>query len=533
MSKTICTDFTSELRVTAKAFGTYVRRVRYAVIALTAWIFLLHFRLLTALVPGIDTEHLISSSQHLYESWLGIGRQGLWFVKNLSGNEVFNPDFAVMLTLLLLVPVCLLLPFLGSLLYEKTNGYRGESWMVFLFGAVFSSHPILTEQLYFTLQSAEVVFSFLLLELSLLCAHLWAKGKNPLWLLSTVLLLLLPFSTYQAFVPLFIAGAVGMVLLQSLSADLTLKKQWHYLVRLILAFLGGFLLNQSISQLFFTNSSYLNEQFYWSKVGLLNGCVEILSHIRDACAGYGTFYFIEFGILCIVLLALMIRHCFRTRKASVILWQLFLLFAWFASPFYLSILLGIRPVIRAQLVLPLTTAGTAVLCVYLLLHGNLFRKNSAFRKLCAALLLLLCVSTVYKEAAVTARLYYADAIRAQADLALANSIQEEIQRFTGENNYDGVVVFLGRRETVKNASCIDGDIMGQSFFNWDVDVEPYYYFSSNRLVDFMNSLGASYQKPSPELIEQAVESMDSLPSYPAEGSLFWLGDAVVVKLSDK
>lgn len=523
----------SEIQMLAGTLTAYLQRIRYTVIAFTAYVFLLHFRLLTSLIPGIDTEHAISDTEGMYYSWLGIGRQGLLFTKLISGNLLFNPDFAVILALLLLIPTCLLVPFLGGIACGKTEGYKGEAWLALLFGITAVSHPILTEQLYFTLQSAEVVFSFLLLEFCLLGGHFWSSGKKLTWLSATVLLLQLPFSTYQAFVPLFIAGAVGMALLQSMFTDLSIREQWGYVGRFILAFLGGFALNQVISRLFFTSSSYLSEQFYWGQAGFFEVCLKILSHIRDVCLGHGTFYFTEFSILCLVLLAIMLWHCLQTKKTGAVIWQLFLLFAWFASPFYLSILLGMRPVVRAQLVLPFATAATAFLCGYLFLRWKIGTSGKIRRNILGFLLVLLCLDTVYQEASVTSRLYYSDAIRAQGDYALAVSLQEAIREFTEESDYSGVVIFWGRREAIKNPSCIEGDIMGQSFFNWDVDAEPRYYYSSNRIVDFLNSLGSSYSKPDSSQISQAAEAIEAAPCYPSPGSILWAEDAVVVKLSEE
>ena len=100
------TNFISTIQETIVDFTAYIRRIRYAVIGLAAYVFLIHFHMLNSTVPGIDTEHLISDSESLYSSWLGIGRQGLWIVKRLSGNITFNPYFAVILTLLFLVSVC-------------------------------------------------------------------------------------------------------------------------------------------------------------------------------------------------------------------------------------------------------------------------------------------------------------------------------------------------------------------------------------------------------------------------------------------
>lgn len=523
----------STIQETIVDFTTYIRRIRYSVIGLAAYVFLIHFHMLNSMIPGIDTEHMISNSESLYTSWRGIGRQGLWLVKRLSGNVTFNPYFAVLLTLLFLVLVCLLVPFIFNLATGNKKGYRGEAMLVFTFGAIVVSHPIMTEQLYFTLQSAEVVFSFFLLELCLTCAHFWSATRNPLWLLPTILLLQIPFSTYQAFVPLFIAGAVGMTLLQSLFTSLSIRRQMEYVGRFIIAFLAGFLINQLISRLFFISSSYLNNQFHWSNAGFIGGCREILSHIRDVFAGFGPFYFIEFFFLSLVLVVILLRRCLAIKRTGIFVWQLFLLAAWLASPFYLSILLGIRPVVRAQLVLPFAMGGTAFLSGYLFIMWKQEHFGKTLRTLIGIVLLLLCFSTVYKEAAVTSKLYYTDSIRKQGDLNLAQSLQKDIQTFCGDADYDGAVVFWGRREAVRNASCIQGDIMGQSFFNWDVDVEPLYFFSSNRIVDFMNTLGSSYSKPTAEQVDFASKVIAEMPCYPAPGSIMWVEDTLVVKLSEK
>lgn len=526
------TNFISTIQETIVDFTAYIRRIRYAVIGLAAYVFLIHFHMLNSTVPGIDTEHLISDSESLYSSWLGIGRQGLWIVKRLSGNITFNPYFAVILTLLFLVPVCLLVPFIFNLTSGNKKGYRGEAILAFTFGAIFVSHPIMTEQLYFTLQSAEIVFSFFLLELSLIAAHYWSTTRNLLWLLPTILLLQIPFSTYQAFVPLFIAGAVGMTLLQSLFTSQSVRKQLEYVGRFIIAFLTGFIINQMVSR-FFINSSYLNNQFYWATAGFIGGCREIITHIRDVFAGLGTFYFIEFLFLSLILIIILLRRWSAIQRTGVTAWQIFLLAAWLASPFYLSILLGIRPVVRAQLVLPFAAGGTAFLSGYLFIMWKQEHFGEMLRKLIGIVLLLLCFSTVYKEAAVTSKLYYTDSIRKQGDLNLAQSLQKDIQAFCGDADYDGAVVFWGRREAVRNDSCIQGDIMGQSFFNWDVDVEPLYFFSSNRIVDFMNTLGSSYSKPTTRQVDLVSGVIADMPCYPAPGSITWVEDTLVVKLSEK
>lgn len=558
-------SLTDTIKPAAGRFAAYLKRCRHALALLCACVFLLHLPMLHSVVPGIDTENIIAGPEGMYQSWLSIGRQGLVFTKYLLGNRIFNPFLASGLSLTLLLAACAAAFWLGEELTGRREGFRGESLLTFLFGMAVLSHPIVTEQLYFSLQSLELAFALLALELCLLLAHRWASEKDVLCLILCALLLLLPFSSYQAMVPLFIAAAATAVFLRSLRDSApSVSVQLAYTLRMAAAFLIGFLLNQLVTALFFTSSSYLADQFSWRRLGFLAALRKPLAHVRDVYTGYGTYYFAEYGILCVVLAVVLIRSIFSGRpklisdcrgtseniphsspekpgapsaKKKNRLWQLFLLAAFYAAPFYMSVLLGERPVIRAQLVLPFSTGVTACLCAGLLLRKRTVppagKAAILLHRTGTLLLAVLILAAVWHQAAVTDRLYYTDSLRAQGDYTLACRLQDDIRKCTGDVDYNGTVVFLGRREAVRNASCVQGDVMGQSLFSWDTDAEPRYYYSNGRIHSFLQSLGVLWKSPDPEQIQTAAEYMDSMTCYPEEGSILLHDDMVIVKLSEE
>lgn len=545
-----------------RQFGFFLKRNQYTLFLLSVFTFLIHGDKLFSTNSGIDTEKIIFEDEELYESWLGIGRQGLVFIKWALGQLHYNPYFAAILTLTFLVGAIAAFGFLFEYVQKKTIPQAA----FFLFGAIIIAHPILTEQLYFSLQGAEVTLAFILCAGSLLCAHRFAVRKHPAGktvptekINSTerinsaekinsverinsavsfacgVLLLFSALGVYQAFAPFYLFGIVALCSLRVLNTSGN-KKQFageeiQYCFKLCSIFLTGFLLNQGITMLFFSGSNYLEKQIQWDITQISAGVGRILAHVRDVVLGAGVFYFCAFLWMALVLFFLVLWHGrirFREGKWSLGLfwWKLFLLLGLYASPFFLTVLLGERPVIRGQLVLPFTMGFMTYMSV--MLAGYILVDKKKWLQGGIAILGLLAV---WQEADITSRLYYTDAVRYQEDLWLAGNLEQDIARFTGRCDYGGTVVFAGKRKAPGNCATITGDVMGQSLFAWDTGVEPENFWSSSRIIGFMHCMGTNYREPTREQAMLATEYARDMPCYPAEGSLGWCQDMVVVKLS--
>ena len=564
-------DYRKDVKDMSAGFKAYLFRNRYVILIMGIFVFLVHGSKLFSLNNGIDTEQIIFLGNEFYESWLGIGRQGLIFLKWLLGLELYNPFFAPLLLMIFSVTAFIAYTFL--LEYAGMEcGYpiqKGKfRWLALAFGMMVLSHPVWAEQFYFTLQAAEIMLSITLLAVSLFAAHRWGQRGGSLWFAAAVLPAILVFSTYQAMMPLYIFTGAALSFLRSAGKwagradrienpdnkgmsdkkEMPDKKQIpenngnslrgdiYYAFRLAAVFLTGFAVNQIITVLFFSKTGYVSDQVQWGSGDFKYGFMQILMHIKDVLTGDGIFYIGTFiwAVLCL-LSAVLIG--FRGRKVSrEKIWRLFLLAAVCAGPFYLTAVMGKVAVAWAQLVLPfcmgfMAYMGGALLdAVKARAGGRIIRRAAGLAV--TAVLISVCVLSVWKESEVTSRLYYTDSMRYEEDLRLADNISRDIAEFTGEYDFSGTVVFVGKREAAGNNSTVEGDVIGHSIFAWDTDVEPAYYYSSLRILGFMHCMGMRYDRLTVDQAVKAAEAASDMSCYPKEGSIAWMGDTVVVKLSD-
>lgn len=546
--------FLKDAKETVGEIREYIRRSRYGLLLLGFFLCLVHGDKLFCANNGIDTEQLIYMGESFYDGWLGIGRQGLVFLKGLLGLKNYNPYFASLLLLLFSVTACGGFTFL----FEYVRKQQGDGvekpswrWLPAAFGMLVFVHPVMTEQYYFTLQGAEVALSFNLLAVSLLCAHKWAAKGSFWWIVPAVGLSVPVFGVYQAMVPLYISAGAVLCCLRGWQrgSRKEVKKEIGYACHLSAVFMLSFVLNQLITVLFFTRSRYLSGQIQWDIADVSAGIRRLLSHMRDVAAGGGIFYSRAFLWLAAVLGVLVFFHIIRRQKSPGLrIWNFLLLGAVYGGPFYLTVVMGERPVIRGQLVLPFTMGYMAYLSGVLLLEaagdgrgkdreGNIPGINGGrvrrFSLTAAAIVLAgICTAAVWQETAATSRLYYSEKVRYEGDLRLAGNISRDIQEFTGEYDFAGTVVFIGKRENAENHCTVTGDVMGHSLFAWDTQAEPVYFHSTRRILGFLHCMGIGYEMPDEKQVGQAALCAAQMPCYPAEGSIAWCGGSLVVKLSE-
>lgn len=511
-------------------FFQYIKRNRMVILLLAIFTYLVHGSKLHSLHLGIDTENILAFPDKLYTGWHSIGRYGLTFLKSLTGQMIFNPFFAAGLTLVLLVLAAVAFGFVFDHVF---SGSAKESLALFVFGAVVIASPIMSEQLYFSLQSAEVALSLVLCAASLLFAHEWCQKPGIFYYICSVIFLPVIFSVYQSFVPLYIFGVVALCCLYLPFSDQIrhIQDYLRYIGLHMVIFLSGFFLNQRITAVYYDQSSYLTNQIQWDPNDLAAGLRRIYAHIFVAALGKGTFYSASFAAIALLLLVLWLVKLFRGKTVGRGIFNLFLLGSLYLSPFYLTIVLGERPVARAELVLPFTTGFMLYLCC-VLLYRQPDWNSALWKTLAKVVFCILCLVCIWDEADTSSRMYYTDNLRFQQDASLAEDLICQIALATGDPDYTGPVVFVGKKEPTYNASYVKGDVMGQSFFAWDTDVAPQNHWSSIRIVGFMNCMGANYTPPTEEQTASATAVAASLPCYPQEGSVLMQWDFVVVKLSE-
>lgn len=496
-------------------------------------VFLTHMAKLNVSVIGIDTENSILGDG-LYYGWLTTGRQGLVLMKYLLLNSDFNPYFSAVMTLITLV----LAVSSFFLLWDKILGIKSSMIVWGAGGLLWISHPVITEQLYFSLQSFEIALGFLLTAASLYLTILWVENKRRLWAFGiTVVVLVVTFSTYQAFVAIYIFGAVSVLFLQTLQ-ELPKSKQknghsvWLRIASWILVFLTAFLINTLITQLFFSSSNYLGEQIRWGKVSVWDISLDICRHIIKVLSGYGMYYSIFYGLLLICSFALLLAHLWRWGRNNRIncIIVVFLYLALQATPFLMTILQGGEPVLRSQLVLPVMTCFQAMLCLWIV-KGLEISMECFMKKMLIGILCLSLLAGI-KTTKITWRLYYTDQMRYEQDVALGQDLIRRIDQVCQSEESLLPVVVVGTRPFQGNNSCLQGQVMGHSFFDWDATVAPIPYWSTGRVLGFLHTLGSDYTRPSADRMEEALLGSKSMPEWPAEDCVQIYNGMVIVKLSD-
>jgi len=504
------------------------------------FVFLLHSAKLNSDVVGIDTESLIFSYKDLYTGWLTIGRQGLVSLKYILGNSRFDPYFSGVMTLVMLT----LAVSAFFLLWDHVKGreikreYRMTAWISG--GLLWISHPILVEQFYFSLQSMEVCIAFLLTACALSLSRMWVEGtvKKGRYLIvpGVVALLLLTFSTYQVFPVLYIFGVVTLLLLQSLEALAGEKafspgRFWKQAGMYAALFLAAFSLNMVITKLFFNTSDYLRQQMMWGQGEGKDNLINILHHIKNVFTGFNSvFYHWGYGLLCVssLILLILVMSQHRKKAKSQLFILLFLYLAVMIMPFLMSVAIGGTPVIRSQLILPVMTGFLAYFNIALLQHIRFSKEK--LRQCTAGFLVLICAAESIGQARVTEALYYTDSRRYEQDVAVAEHLIRRLEVVNGRWNLP--VVFVGQLEFRPNNACVRGEIIGSSFFDYDTQVEPKYYWSTRRILGFLHTLGADYEPVSMERMDEALEYSTYMPMWPEDNCVQIWDDIVVVKLSD-
>ena len=495
--------------------------------------FLLHGAKLNVTNVGIDTESLIWVREDLYQSWLYTGRQGLVLLKYLLRNVTYNPYFSAVATLLVF-PIAVSAFFL---LWSRSRGNKISLTAWTIGGLLWISHPILTEQFYFSLQSFEISLGFLLTAAALCLTLLWSEKKRRLWAFAAgVVLLLLTFSTYQAFVPLYIFGAVSVLFFQTLRefSEGKQKMAAGAVARTgswILVFFTAFLINTVITQLFFNTSSYLTEQINWGNAPISEILWHICGHIVFVLLGRGL-YPPLYGCLLICSMILFIVYLYRrgrNNKSGCITVSFFYL-ALQSTPFIMTVLQGGQPVLRSQLVLPAMTGLQAIICLCLI--KDLAISARASGRVVLAVVVLLGLVSGGKASQITWSLYYTDQLRYEQDVALGRDMIQRLEEVYDRETGSLPVVIVGNRPFQGNNSCVQGQVIGHSFFDWDTYVAPVPYYSTRRVLGFLHVLGANYDAASADRMRDALEYSENMPKWPAADCVQIYNGMVIVKLSD-
>lgn len=506
-----------------KIFYKYLRENSSLWIVVLLFALLSHGTMLLGESIGIDTEDIIIWQDAFYGEWLSMGRQGLVLLKLLLGTGIFNPLFAGVMTLFCLTGACIL----WSYLFYQVSGKK--NWTaVFVFSVLLTVSPLITEQFYFKLQAMEVTLGFCMMAVSLLSVY-WAaiigdQKKRCIYLVVSMVMNLFLFSLYQVMVPLFLFGAAAVFFLYCFfRKDAVSDVAKRLCILYIAAFSISFVLNQVVTVVWFSDGAgYLTGQIRWLRQSFKDCLINIFWHFRAVVLGQGLYYSKLYLVDCLFLSVIVLCAVRRKRQMFVRIGGCLSLLLVIAAPFYMTVFCAVEPVMRSQMVMPFAlafTAYTLVLCL----------ENRCFAM--RALFLLLCMAAGYVQLSATMQLNYTDNVRYKSDVRIAEAIMDELNVLEdGAHSYP--VVFVGKHPAELNNSCVKGDTIGYSFFEWDTDAEPRGFYSTGRIVHFMHTLGGNYVQGNVEQVARALEYSRCMPSWPMQGSIVLRDGCIIVKLSD-
>ena len=448
---------------------------------------------------------------------LELGRFGIVWFNRLFGMRVHNPYFSAFLTVL---TILLSSFFLSFMLWKASNGRSGRLGS-FLPLIVYLT-PNWIEQMYFSYQIFLVVFGVLLVELAVFLTE-YCKEKR-VFLLS-VLLTFCAFSIYQAFVPLYLTLCIGLVLVRYLndgtrSAVFPEKSGLRHAVVFFAALAGYYLVNFLV-QRGIEGTAYLSSQIHWGVEplsGILRNIAFSLKAILTADGEIDTISYSVSALCCLILFILRLPH-FESRRVFVIS-----ALGWLGlqlTAFAMLLILGSRGYIRTELSLPFVTALNFLIAFFLA------KEISFVFELPSLLVIAACVICLYISAGICFRLIYTDDVRYANDVRLAAKVISRLED-AGVNNGTKPVVFVGTPEVKLDASCINGEVIGRSLFQFLTDED----LTFTVMTDFLATQGFNSIRPMPTNLIEANKVSQDMPDFPAEGSVKETERIVVVRFSE-
>ena len=447
-------------------------------------LFVLVFFLIRLLFPtvGYDTDEWLISPESTLRQWKNLGRYSLVWMKHLTGNGAnlyfMNIATAVNVYLYTVLFLCFLNKAIGG----------GGGKRDLLCGIVLVSAPIFCEQYYFTLQSAEMSFSMLLMMGAFLLTWRTLKGKGLISAAGLVAVLLFVFGAYQAFVNVYVVGV--LICLYGLNDESRRNnlRRTGAAVALFLVSLSGYLLIAYLTRggAFSPGSGYL--EVAWLQGPFYIGLRNIVFTVGKVVLGYGTTLNLSYTF-CMLFIFFQIRS-----EGFAVSWKHFYLLAFLVSPFLLHIVTG-QPLNapRSELSLPL-------LCAFLF-----WKYFDAGRWPRLALCLVIASQLVHSQL-----LMLSDYLRNENDKAIAEKIYEDCGA-----NENIVIVFKGVKRTEDAVPVLLGQVIGRSFFEW-TPMEDMDNASVHRIRCFMEFYGMKFVCPDDETIARRDEIVFSA-AYPEEG----------------
>ena len=348
----------------------------------------------------------------------------------------------------------------------------------------------------------------------------WIKTENFMYALLSLSCTVICFASYQSFVFIYITLCIfGFILL---CEDGEKRSSLKVIIKLIIMFIISFLLYEFIIRNLMLYSGH-DDVVNWYTMSKKEIIMIILDNIKNVMIGSGVHYNSGYSIGMALCIAIIIYKLIKDENSNYnkLLYVLSFI-ALFMTPFYLCIVQGGVPLFRSQLVLPFTEAFLIMFATY---YGF---KNRFFKYV--PLILIFVVFCV--QMSTMQRFYYTENYITEYEISLSNQIIKDLQsRGFNENSK---VVLIGYKDVPLNSTCLTGEMVGVSSYNYNYAAFPYYLHSTDNILGVWRCLGYDYISCRPEEINEVREYLlkEEMPNWPEEGSIRKYNDFVIIKLSE-
>ena len=504
---------------------TFVKTHSLNLIVVAAACVLIQGRLLLQPSVGIDTEVMLYNPELQYRAWESIGRNGLVLLSRLFQPGAFSLMRAGILTLVFLFLAAVLWTYLFSSFRKETGRLQ-----VLIASLVLVCSPLLTEQFYFRLQSAEVALTMCLVAVALLLVRHFAEGGGWAFLSVAALLFGFSVSVYQSFVALFLTGA-AMLYVQAVLAEEEKALRKRLLLASLAVFAAGFLLNRILTLALSADGMYAAGEIFWTSRPFGENLYDIL---RAYAYVYGarSMDFTPAIPLTAVLVCVIAWRFAKDRRhlRGVLFAGMFVLL--FVAPFAVHLFVGGSLPARARF-------PVSFLYAFLAFHAArrmeefLFtekEEGGSARMLAGYLTALVLFGGIVHSGYVSFYLGMTDLTRYREDVAFAQELWEESASLRTQApdaaalTYAFYGVHAAETEEVS-------EVIGKSVFGWDSSEEAGWR-TAPRIRYLFAYLGMPYAAPEASRVKEHAPDAAAMPSFPAEGSMALRDGILFVKLSD-
>ena len=427
-----------------------------------------------------DTDLILLDPKNIMDSWLGLGRYFLVFLKWIFSfyDDLYLINF---LTYVNVFIYSILFIYFLNIHVKKINVFRDV-----LCGALLVTSPFFLEQYNFTLQSFEVSFSMILMVMSYIFTYYYLFTKKKYFAIFIIILLIFTFGVYQSFINLYVIGV--LISLYKLN-DLSFKDNLRNILKTVFLFLMGVLGYFVISNIVqgvlnIPTNSYLNNMIMWNKQSIFTILFGFLKDIVKLGLGIGEIfnlsfifsYFLGFWFL-------VLGKRSRTQKIYI--------FFLAMAPFLLNFLTGSRIIFRSFLSLP-------IVCSFIFFETYHWFDWIKF-------ILVLCLIGQIVNGFL---LMFSDYKRYLNDVEIASKIYRDCG-----NSDDVEIVIKGLEYTEENISVYKGEVMGYSYFEWTADGDN---ADRYRINNFMKIHGFDTKLPTDDHIAK-LRYMNFESEYPNSG----------------